>query len=149
VVCSAPVRVKWLLVILGPSLLMIAGSIVALLLLPHPVPKTATGAQRVYLTHCASCHGADGHGSWRATLFLLRPGNLADEAAVGALTDDYLFALIKHGGGSLGKPGMPAFGFHLSDEQIRALVSYVRTLPERAPSRQAASGEPTDASGSR
>jgi mono/diheme cytochrome c family protein len=125
VVCSAPVRVKWLLVILGPSLLMIAGSIVALLLLPHPVPKTATGAQRVYLTHCASCHGADGRGSWRATLFLLRPGNLADAAAVGALTDDYLFALIKHGG------------------------AYVRTLPERAPGRQAASGKPTDATGSR
>jgi mono/diheme cytochrome c family protein len=135
VVCSAPVRGKWLVVILGPSLLLVGGSIAALLLLPHPVPKTATGAQRVYLTHCASCHGADGRGSWRATLFLMRPGNLADPAALVPLTDDYLFALIKHGGGSLGKPGMPAFGYHLSDEQIRALVVYLRTFPERAPSR--------------
>jgi mono/diheme cytochrome c family protein len=148
-VCSAAVRGKWLLVILGPSLLLVSGSVAALLFLPHPVPKTATGTQRTYLMHCASCHGADGRGSWRATLFMVRPGDLADPAALAPLTDEYLFDLIKHGGGPLGKPGMPAFGFHLSDEQIRALIAYVRTFPERGPRRAGISGELTGASGSR
>lgn len=145
-------RVKWLLVILGPTLLFLAGSIAGLLYLPHPVPRTATGAQRAYLTHCASCHGADGRGSWRATLSLVRPGDLADRTTLDRLTDEYLLELIKHGGAPLGKPGMPAFGFHLSDEQIADLVAYVRTFPGRGHGGSAGAKtgrEVTGASGSR
>jgi len=50
-----------------------------------------------------------------------------------ALSDDFLFQIIKHGGSSFGKPGMPSFGFHLTDEEIRSLVAYVRTFsaPQR------------------
>ena len=120
-----------MVVVFGPALLMLIGSVLAMLLLPHPVPKTATGGQRLYLTDCASCHGANGHGSWRASLFLLRPGDLGDARLVDALTDEYLLTLIKNGGATLGKPGMPAFGYHLTDEQIREVVRYVRTLPSR------------------
>ena len=72
------VRQRWLLIILGPALVFLLGSVLALLFLPHPIPKTATRAQRLYLSHCAECHGANGHGSWRATLFLIRPGDLGD-----------------------------------------------------------------------
>jgi len=122
------VRAKWLLVILAPSLLLVGGSVLALLFLPHPVPKNATPVQRAYLTNCAPCHGANGHGSWRATIFFIRPGNLKDRKAIAPLTDDYMFNLIKHGGATIGRPGMPAFGYHLSDDEIRTLVAYVRTL---------------------
>jgi len=124
-------RARWIAIVAGPALLLLLGSILALLLLPHPVPKNATPAQRLYLTYCAGCHGANGRGSWRATLFLLRPSNLADPARMGQLSDQYLFDLVKHGGAALGKPGMPAFGYHLSDEQIWELVRYVRTLSTR------------------
>ena len=124
-------RSKWLLVIVGPTLFMLVGSALVMLFLPHPVPKRATPPQRIYLTQCASCHGANGAGSWRATLFLMRPGNLADPRAIEALSDEYLFDLIKHGGATIGKPGMPAFGFHLSDEQVREVIRYLRTLPRR------------------
>ena len=122
------VKAKWLLVILAPTLLLLGGSFLALLFLPHPVPKTATPVQRTYLTRCAPCHGANGHGSWRATIFFIRPGDLTDRRAMGQLSDDYIFSLIKNGGAAIGKPGMPAFGYHLSDPEIRALVAYVRTL---------------------
>ena len=87
-------RARWLLIVLGPALVLVIGSVLALLFLPHPVPRTATPPQRLYLTHCAECHGANGHGSWRATLFLLRPGDLADPRAVGPLSDEYLFDLV-------------------------------------------------------
>jgi mono/diheme cytochrome c family protein len=40
--------------------------------------------------------------------------------------------LIRHGGSSFGKPGMPSFGFVLTEKEIEAVVLYVRTLP-RAP----------------
>ena len=122
------VKAKWLLVILAPTLLLLGGSVLALLFLPHPVPKTATPVQRTYLTRCAPCHGANGHGSWRATIFFIRPGDLTDRRAIAQLSDDYIFSLIKNGGAAIGKPGMPAFGYHLSDPEIRALVAYVRTL---------------------
>lgn len=121
-------RLRFLLIIVGPSLLLLIGSVFGLLLLPHPVPKTASPAQRLYLTHCAECHGADGRGSWRASLFLLRPGNLADPGLIASRSDEYLADLVKDGGAPIGKPGMPAFGYHLSNEEIRSLVSYVRTL---------------------
>ena len=124
----ARVRAKWLLVILGPTLLLLVGSLAALLFLPHPIPKTATAVQRVYLSQCATCHGANGHGSWRATIFLMRPGDLTDRQAMARLPDDYLFGLIKNGGAAIGKPGMPAFGYHLSDAEMRALIAHVRTF---------------------
>jgi mono/diheme cytochrome c family protein len=117
------------LIVAGPTLFLLVGSAVALLILPHPIPKTATPVQRLYLGQCAGCHGANGHGSWHATLVLIRPGNLGDPRSLQGRSDTYVFDLIKHGGAAIGKPGMPAFGFHLSDEQIRELVRYVRALP--------------------
>jgi len=122
------VKAKWLLVILAPTLLLLAGSVLALLFLRHPIPKTATAVQRVYLTHCADCHGASGRGSWRATIFFIRPGDLTDRETMSRLSDDYLFGIIKDGGATIGKPGMPAFGYHLTDPEIRALAAHVRAL---------------------
>jgi mono/diheme cytochrome c family protein len=121
-------RWRWILIITGPALVLLIGSGLALLLLPHPVPKSATPGQRVYLTYCAECHGANGRGSWRATLFLLRPGDLSDPRTLAPLPDEYLFDLIKSGGAPIGKPGMPAFGYHLSDDQIREMIRYIRGL---------------------
>ena len=120
-----------MLVVFGHALLMVVGSVLVMLFLPHPVPKTATGGQRTYLTYCATCHGANGHGAWRAWLFLLRPSDLGDARVTDGLSDEYLFTLIKNGGATIGKSGMPAFGYHLGDEQIRELVRYLRTLPRR------------------
>ena len=67
-------------------------------------------------------------GSWRAALFLIRPGNLADAAIIGRRSDEYLFDIIKHGGAPIGRPGMPGFGATLSDADIAGLVRYVRGL---------------------
>ncbi len=122
------VKAKWLFVILTPTLLLLGGSVLALLFMPHPVPKTATAVQRTYLSRCATCHGSNGRGSWRATIFLIRPGDLADRDAMSRLSDDYLVGIIKNGGATIGKPGMPAFGYHLTDPEIRALIPHVRAL---------------------
>ena len=43
-------------------------------------------------------------------------------------SDQYLFDVIKHGGSPVGRPGMPAFGYHLSDDDIAALVAYIRLM---------------------
>jgi mono/diheme cytochrome c family protein len=98
-------------------------------LLDTPKPSAgAPRAERLYLGLCATCHGADGRGSWSAALFLVRPGKLSDAAALDRRSDQYLFDLIKHGGAPIGRPGMPAFGSTLTDGEIAELVAYVRTL---------------------
>jgi hypothetical protein len=71
-------------------------------------------------------HGEDGRGSWRAALFLVRPGKLNDAAAIDRRSDQYLFDIIKYGGAPIGRPGMPAFGATLTDSEIAELVGYVR-----------------------
>jgi mono/diheme cytochrome c family protein len=103
------------------------GGLAWLLDTPRP-PAGAPNAERLYLGLCATCHGPDGKGSWRAALFLVRPGNLSDTARIDARSDQYLFDLIKHGGAPIGRPGMPAFGSTLTDEDIREIVRYVRGL---------------------
>src|SRR2546429_7333844 len=103
------------------------GGLAWLLDTPRP-PAGATKGQRLYLGLCATCHGPDGRGSWRAALFLVRPGKLPDAAAVEQRSDQYLFDIIKHGGAPIRRPGMPAFGSTLSAPEIAALVGYVRGL---------------------
>ena len=109
-----------------------AGGLAWVLDAPKPPPGTPR-IERLYLGLCATCHGADGRGSWRATFFLIRPGDFGDAARMRGQTDQYLFDVIKHGGAPLGRPGMPAFGASLADDDIRALVTYLRTLQGRAP----------------
>ena len=104
---------------------VLTGGLAWLLDTPKP-PPGADRAERLYTAFCATCHGVDGRGSWRAALFLVRPGDLTNAERLKTLSDAYLFDLIKHGGAPIGRPGMPAFGSTLSDEDIRLLVGYVR-----------------------
>jgi mono/diheme cytochrome c family protein len=115
------------LIVILLGLGLFAGGLAWVLDTPKPPPGTPR-VERLYLGLCATCHGADGHGSWRATVFLIRPGDLADAARMGGNTDQYLFDIIKNGGAPLGRPGMPAFGGSLGDDDVRALVAYLRTL---------------------
>ena len=120
---------RWPWVMVGCGVVLV-GLAVGLFALPEPPPvnESYPGAA-LYRARCLTCHGAIGRGdSWRARLLFLRPGDLTDPKAMGAFSDEALFQLIKHGGSSFGKPGMPSFGFHLSDEEILALVTYLRTL---------------------
>jgi cytochrome c oxidase cbb3-type subunit 3 len=101
----------------------------------------ASRGERLYYAYCAECHGVDGRGSWRAALFLLRPGNLTD-TRIAADSDRYLFDLIKHGGATIGRSGMPAFGAQLSDDDIALLVAYVRRLASTSRPRAAIDRDP-------
>jgi mono/diheme cytochrome c family protein len=108
---------------------LFTGGLAWLLNDPRP-PAGATRGERLYYAHCVECHGRDGRGSWRAALFLLRPGDLTAPGRLAEQSDRYLFDLIKNGGSSLGRPGMPSFGY-LNDDDIQAIVAYIRTLPQR------------------
>jgi len=112
------------------AIVALAAGAAALLLLPPPAsPPGPEPGRALFRAHCASCHGADGRGrTWRARLLLLDPGDLAGPGVRGA-SDAYLAEIIRRGGSDFGKPGMPSFGFTLSDAEIQALVAYLRALP--------------------
>ena len=78
--------------------------------------------------HCASCHGEDGAGQTKMGK-KLGVKDLADPAYQRSFTDDQLFKNLKAGEtGADGKVKMKAFGDKLSDDDIKALVGYVRSL---------------------
>ncbi len=107
---------------------LFTGGLAWLLNDPRP-PAGASRGERLYYAYCVECHGRDGRGSWRAALFLIRPGTLADRARMSTHSDQYLVDIVKHGGSPLGRPGMPAFGYHINDTDIQSLITFLRALP--------------------
>jgi mono/diheme cytochrome c family protein len=75
----------------------------------------------IYAQSCAPCHGPEGTGGTPMAR-MMRVGNLADPATHARLSDEEIVALVRTGRGR-----MPAFR-DLSDQQIRDVVAYVRTL---------------------
>jgi len=86
-------------------------------------PKTV----RLFKAKCATCHGPDGKGDTE------QGKNLGAKdlttAAVQKLSDAEWKKAISEGKKAAGKAeGMDAFKDKLSDEQLDALIAYVRTL---------------------
>ena len=97
------------------------------LLLASPAARAATGAEN-WTQACATCHGADGAGHTKIGK-RLGVKDLTDAAYQKTFTDDQLFRNLKEGEtGSDGKVKMKPFADKLPDDDIKALVGYVRTL---------------------
>ena len=104
-----------------------------------------SAGRQLYDTRCASCHGAqlEGQPNWqqpRPDGVLLAPP-LDETGPAWQRTDQRLFAIVKAGGQIAAPPGtisaMPAFGGGLSDEQIWAVLAYVKsTWPQHIQSAQ-------------
>ena len=80
-----------------------------------------------YDTHCASCHGADGLGQPPHNPPLAGNQSIQMESAVNPIR------MVLNGGfppGTAGNPmpyGMPPFAQTLSDNEVAAVVTYIRT----------------------
>jgi cytochrome c6 len=73
---------------------------------------------------CAMCHGADGTGS-TATGKALKVRDLGS-ADVQGQTDAQLYDIVTNGKGK-----MPAYKGQLTDEQIKELVAFIRSLAKK------------------
>ena len=85
-----------------------------------------------YATYCAPCHGSRGGGDGPlARMLVPRPARHSDAVFMNALSDEYLFRLLKEGGPAFGKsPLMGAWGKSISEQQIRDLVAFLRSLAQ-------------------
>ncbi len=87
-------------------------------------------AKRLYAIYCSNCHGVSGKGDGLAAKSLpVKPANHTDGKVMSQLSDQYLHDIISKGGSGIGKsPFMPAWGSLLKEQQIRNIISYMRSL---------------------
>jgi mono/diheme cytochrome c family protein len=87
-----------------------------------PIITYDKSATELYAKNCASCHGKDGRAkTFKAKLNHAR--NISDPEWQERVTDERIFNSVMNGKGK-----MPAFGKKLSEQEIDALVTYVRSL---------------------
>jgi mono/diheme cytochrome c family protein len=96
---------------------------------PIPVSDELRAAGRTaYRKYCIQCHGYSGRGDGASAAQLdPPPRNHTDAEIMDGIGDRTIAETVRHGGTGRGFPGMPAFP-HISDEEITALVAYVRSL---------------------
>lgn len=96
-------------------------------------PAPGSQAPVLYETHCAICHGPSGKGDGPGARIIRQPmTDFTDPTAMRRASDRFLFEIIKKGSSQFGRSNaMPSWGMKLSDEEIQALVAYIRSLAPR------------------
>jgi len=97
----------------------------AALLVAGAVSLRAADAKENWEKNCQKCHGPDGKGKTKMGE-KLGIKDYSDAKVQDALKDDAMAKAIKEGVKDGEKTKMKAFGDVLSDEEIKALVKYVR-----------------------
>jgi mono/diheme cytochrome c family protein len=100
-------------------------------------PVSAARGETIFVDHCALCHGLHGKGDGPRSAFF-QPGvqYIPDLTLAEFLKgrDKELMQSIREGLRRLPEPAyvMPQFKYILSDEEIRSVLAYVKTLPKAA-----------------
>jgi|SRR5215472_851324 len=81
----------------------------------QPAPSVDPKVTRLFATSCGWCHQAGGRAAGRGP-----------KLAGTDKSDEFIIGRIKQGK----PPGMPAFGGSFNEDQIRAIVAYIRALTE-------------------
>jgi len=94
--------------------------VAALFALSATVARAQDDAASLYKAKCQACHGADGKGSPVGQKMGVRDFHSPEVAKE---SDADLFTITKDG-----KNKMPKFDGKLTDDQIKSLVKYIRSL---------------------
>lgn len=92
--------------------------------------SNAASGRQIHVKNCQRCHGPQGKGDGPAgKLLKTKPADWTNKQKMSGLSDDYIFKIIWGGGGAVGKSTlMPAFKGKLSDDQIRDVRAFIRSL---------------------
>jgi len=112
--------------------------------LPFPAEALSASSKKswnrgklLYVERCILCHGEEGRG-WDMRAKIARPPvavpDLTESSFMRGFTDKDLFRVIKEGGTRQGKSRfMPPAGRWLSDDEIRDVITYLRSLERSGP----------------
>ncbi len=95
------------------------------LLIAGAVSARAAEAKENWEKNCKQCHGEDGKGKTKMGE-KLGIKDYTDAKVQGGMKDEEMVKAIKEGVKDGEKTKMKAFGEKLSDDEIKALVKYVR-----------------------
>ena len=102
-------------------------SLVVVLVMASAASLQAADAKALWDANCAQCHGKSGNADTKMGK-TLNAKDLTDSKVQEAFSDAKAAESIKNGVKENGKTTMKAFGGKLSEDDIKALVAYVRTL---------------------
>jgi mono/diheme cytochrome c family protein len=102
-------------------------TIVITFLVASAISARAADVKTNWDNNCAQCHGKDGRADTKMGK-QLNAKDLTDPKVQAAFTDAQATKSIKEGVKQNGKTTMKAFGGKLTDDEIKALVAYTRTL---------------------
>jgi mono/diheme cytochrome c family protein len=101
--------------------------IIAILLAVFSFSARAADPKTNWANECAQCHGPDGRANTKMGK-QLSAKDLTDPKVQASFSDAEAARVIKAGVKQGGKTTMKAFGGKLTEDEIKALVAYVRTL---------------------
>jgi cbb3-type cytochrome c oxidase subunit III len=106
----------------GSGCLLVAVGLLVSSLAFHAAVPAADGAA-IFKKNCMMCHGADGKG-----FPALKTPNFTDPKWQSSIKDKEMREVIKNG-----KKGtaMAAFGGQLKEEEISAVIAYIRSLKKK------------------
>ncbi|VAX10617.1 hypothetical protein MNBD_GAMMA26-2364 [hydrothermal vent metagenome] len=85
--------------------------------------------KKLYNSFCIHCHGIDGTGTGQAgDLSGVPTGDLSNQAYMSLLSDDEVISRVAYGEEKYPYLQMPGWRSNLSNEEIKVVVDYVRTL---------------------
>jgi mono/diheme cytochrome c family protein len=94
---------------------------------PTVEAKVRTAGLAIYRDNCAACHGANGTGASELIPTLIGNGAVVGADPISVLHVILHGATTNHTALAPTDPGMPAFGWKLSDPQIAAVATYIRS----------------------
>jgi mono/diheme cytochrome c family protein len=97
-----------------------------------PQKTPAIDAEKIFMHECKDCHGEDGRGRMHG-----QP-DFTNATWQANVTDELIFKTIK-----FGREPMPFYLDALNDDQINALVKYIRSLAKSKPSSESSEPAPT------
>jgi mono/diheme cytochrome c family protein len=143
VIQNRPRRISTPQLLVG-GFLLVVGAILVISFLTSDPPITNSNpsnqqavalGRTLYAANCASCHGAtlEGAPNWQQPLADgTMPAPPHDQTGhTWHHNDESLFTTVKYGGQATSPPGyvnrMPAFGGTLSDEEIHAVLAFIKS----------------------
>jgi len=105
-------------------MMIVAAVLATIAFLSTPARADTAAAEATYKAKCAACHGPDGKGE--TTIGKVNKIRDLGSADVQKQSDADLTAIITNGKGK-----MPAYGKSLKPDQVKDLVTYVRSFAKK------------------